>query len=249
MSLQQVIFLHVPQIGQRVQFLMGGNTYTSAPVQTVSMTSDGQYQICTYTGHVYVGPCQQQQNQAPYQPTQTIQTAEQAFAQTYPPQPPNQQPMPAYPLQPQQSKAGILVAIILGLFVFIVIAGVIGSAITSTTTTSTTANDPADTTYSSSTDSTPSSSTEPSEDLSMGDWEFEYEEYATYIVGTVTNNTDRTYSYAQVEFNLYDNANNQVGSAMDNINNLEPHGTWRFKAIVLENEKVASAKFKGISAF
>jgi hypothetical protein len=57
-------------------------------------------------------------------------------------------------------------------------------------------------------------------------------DYSTYIGGTIQNNTDRTYSYVQISINLYDNAGNQIGSTMDNTNNLEPHGKWKFKALV-----------------
>jgi len=55
------------------------------------------------------------------------------------------------------------------------------------------------------------------------------------ITGIVRNNTGRDYSYVQVEFNIYDSTGAQIGSTMDNINNLEPHGTWRFSAYVFES--------------
>lgn len=61
------------------------------------------------------------------------------------------------------------------------------------------------------------------------------EEYARYAAGTVKNNTDRNYSYVQVEVILYDDSGAQVGSIMANTNNLEPGGTWKFKAIILED--------------
>lgn len=67
------------------------------------------------------------------------------------------------------------------------------------------------------------------------------EEYARYIVGTVKNNTNKKYEYVQVSINLYDKTGAQVGSTMANVNNLEPHGTWKFKAIVLEDN---TAKYK-----
>ena len=55
--------------------------------------------------------------------------------------------------------------------------------------------------------------------------------YWTYVVGTIKNNTNKNYSYVQVEINLYDAEGNLVGSTLDNINNLEANGTWKFKAM------------------
>lgn len=50
------------------------------------------------------------------------------------------------------------------------------------------------------------------------------------IEGTIKNNTDKQYSYVQVTFNLYDSDGAQIGTALANINNLEPNGLWKFKA-------------------
>lgn len=50
------------------------------------------------------------------------------------------------------------------------------------------------------------------------------------IEGTIKNNTDKQYSYAQVTFNLYDSDGAQIGTALANINNLEANGIWKFKA-------------------
>ena len=63
----------------------------------------------------------------------------------------------------------------------------------------------------------------------------ESDSFAWYVVGTVKNNTNKNYSYAQVSINLYDKSGTQVGSTLANINNLEPNGTWKFKAVALEN--------------
>lgn len=56
-----------------------------------------------------------------------------------------------------------------------------------------------------------------------------------YIVGAVKNNRNRKYSYVQITFALYDESGAQVGTALDNISDLEAGGTWRFKAIILED--------------
>lgn len=107
-------------------------------------------------------------------------------------------------------------------------------------------------TYSpSSTDTeTPSSSADvsPVSQLVLESWSFTGGEYSSEITGTIRNDSEQTFSYAQVEFNLYDPSGAQVGSTMDNINNLEPHGRWQFKAIVMENS-ATRARCKGISAW
>lgn len=71
----------------------------------------------------------------------------------------------------------------------------------------------------------------------------------TYIEGEIKNNTDKTYSYVQVTFNLYDSNGAQIGTAVDNINNLEPKGVWKYKAMGLTTEKVASYKFVEITGW
>lgn len=73
------------------------------------------------------------------------------------------------------------------------------------------------------------------------------EENAFYIIGSIRNNTDKQYSYVQVTFNLYNEEGVQVGAAMDNINNLEANGTWKFKAIGIPSEKVSTYKLTGIT--
>lgn len=54
---------------------------------------------------------------------------------------------------------------------------------------------------------------------------------AYYIEGIVTNNTNNSYDYVQISFNAYDEDGNVIGSCWDNINNLEPNGKWKIKAI------------------
>jgi len=71
--------------------------------------------------------------------------------------------------------------------------------------------------------------------LTLGSWEFTIDKYSSYIHGTVTNNSDQTLSYVVIKFNLYDNYDNQVGDTLDSVNNLLPHGTWKFKAYVTKD--------------
>ena len=74
--------------------------------------------------------------------------------------------------------------------------------------------------------------------------------YAYYIEGTVKNNTNKDYSYVQIEFNVYDKDGSIIGSCFDNINNLEGNGTWKIKAICLgESNNVKSYKLIGFSSW
>ena len=70
-----------------------------------------------------------------------------------------------------------------------------------------------------------------------------------YIEGTIKNNTTKDYTYAQVTFNLYDKDGNQLGTAMDNINNFKANGTWKYKAIGLTTEKVSKFEFVEITGW
>jgi hypothetical protein len=74
------------------------------------------------------------------------------------------------------------------------------------------------------------------------------DEYSRYVVGIVKNNSNKHYKYVQVEINLYDKSGAQVGSTIANVNNLEPHGTWKFKAIIME-DNTKRYQIKGITAF
>lgn len=55
-------------------------------------------------------------------------------------------------------------------------------------------------------------------------------QFSGEITGTVINRRTRKLNYAQITFNLYDQSGAQVGSAVANINGLEPGGRWNFKA-------------------
>lgn len=74
--------------------------------------------------------------------------------------------------------------------------------------------------------------------------------FAYYIEGKVTNNTNRGYSYVQIEFNVYDSENNLLGSCWDNINNLDANGIWKIKAICSgEAKDVDHYTLKGFSSW
>lgn len=74
--------------------------------------------------------------------------------------------------------------------------------------------------------------------------------YSASITGVLTNNTDRDYSYVQVEYIIYDAEGNQVGNALDNINNLKAGGSWKFSAIVLTSpDEIAAYELADVTAF
>ncbi len=53
------------------------------------------------------------------------------------------------------------------------------------------------------------------------------------IEGSVKNNKDKDYSYVQIEFVCYDADGNNLGTAIDNTNNLLGNQTWKFKAMAM----------------
>ena len=57
--------------------------------------------------------------------------------------------------------------------------------------------------------------------------------FAYYIEGTVTNKLSKDYSYVQIEFICYDKDGANLGTAIDNTNNLLSNQTWKFKAMSL----------------
>ena len=74
------------------------------------------------------------------------------------------------------------------------------------------------------------------------------EGYVRYVVGSVKNNTKKTYGYVQVTINLYDDSGAQVGSTLANVNNLEPNGTWKFKAPIMD-DNATKFKVKEVTGF
>lgn len=63
--------------------------------------------------------------------------------------------------------------------------------------------------------------------------------YSYYVEGTVKNLKNKDYSYVQIEFVCYDKAGNNIGTALDNTNNLLANETWKFKAIGLFSDAKA----------
>lgn len=59
----------------------------------------------------------------------------------------------------------------------------------------------------------------------------EQDAFSLYFSGIIQNNTNKTYSYVQIEISLYDADGALLGTALDNVNNLEANGKWKFKAM------------------
>ncbi len=57
--------------------------------------------------------------------------------------------------------------------------------------------------------------------------------YSYYIEGKCVNNGSKDYDYLQVEYICYDKEGNNLGTALDNTNNLLAGQSWKFKAISL----------------
>jgi hypothetical protein len=68
-------------------------------------------------------------------------------------------------------------------------------------------------------------------DLELLEFSGETNAYGGKIVGKVRNNSGKRYDYAQVVFTLMNDAGEQTGSAMANVNGLEPGRVWAFEAV------------------
>lgn len=59
-----------------------------------------------------------------------------------------------------------------------------------------------------------------------------------YAVGTVRNHSDRQRFGVRVELDLWDEADNKVGTAGDYLAVLEPHMDWSFRALLAQPKTV-----------
>ena len=74
------------------------------------------------------------------------------------------------------------------------------------------------------------------------------EHYGTMkVTGKVRNNTEDTMGYVEIDFNCFDEQGNQVGTAMTNVQNLGAGATWKFEAIILQDNvvRVELSELKG----
>lgn len=72
----------------------------------------------------------------------------------------------------------------------------------------------------------------------------EYLGYTAEITGVAKNTSGKSYSYASVEFSVYDTTGNNLGTAIANINNLASGDTWRFSAMLLSIPDTKPATYK-----
>ena len=68
--------------------------------------------------------------------------------------------------------------------------------------------------------------------------------YSVKITGTAKNATKKNYSYASVEYSVYDEDGANLGTALDNINNLAAGDTWKFEATLFSFPKTKPATYK-----
>ena len=73
--------------------------------------------------------------------------------------------------------------------------------------------------------------------------------YISYVEGILVNKTNKNYKYIQIEFTLYDEDGNNIGSAFDNAGNLGAGESWKFKASCSTTDTIGSYKFADISAY
>jgi hypothetical protein len=62
-------------------------------------------------------------------------------------------------------------------------------------------------------------------------------EFTGEITGTVINRRKDKVRYTQITFNIYDQSGARVGTALANINDLEPGSSWNFKAVTFTKFK------------
>jgi hypothetical protein len=67
-----------------------------------------------------------------------------------------------------------------------------------------------------------------------------------YGVGDIRNDSDYQRFGVKVELNVFDAAGKNAGKATDYIQVIEPHGSWRFHALILD-PKAASAKIASVT--
>ena len=67
-----------------------------------------------------------------------------------------------------------------------------------------------------------------------------------YAVGTVQNDSEHQRFGVKIVLDLFDRNETKVATATDYVQVLEPHGSWRFRALVLDL-KAASARLARIS--
>jgi len=76
-------------------------------------------------------------------------------------------------------------------------------------------------------------------------------QFAVYVNGYVTNNTDKAIAtYVQITFDALDKSGANLGTCLANTNTIDAHGKWKFKAICTGDAgEIAKVRFKELSGF
>lgn len=69
------------------------------------------------------------------------------------------------------------------------------------------------------------------------------------ITGSIKNVSGRKLSYAQITFAIYDSDGNQIGTSVDNINDLTEDSLWKYTAFPLSTEQFSTFELTGVDAY
>jgi hypothetical protein len=88
----------------------------------------------------------------------------------------------------------------------------------------------------------------PSENLSLIEYNAKYENESYIINGKIKNNIAKEYDYIQIVFNLYNKDNKIIGTAVSNLNNIDSYEKLTFK---IENNinNIERCELKEITGF
>ena len=76
----------------------------------------------------------------------------------------------------------------------------------------------------------------------------EINSFSLNITGTLLNASDREYGYVQITFELFDDTEAKIGTALANVNDLSPNQRWRYEAIGFE-DNASSYRLSELTAF
>ncbi|MBR2869846.1 MAG: FxLYD domain-containing protein [Clostridia bacterium] len=68
--------------------------------------------------------------------------------------------------------------------------------------------------------------------------------YSAEIRGVIKNTSSNDYDYVEIEYTVYDQKGNNIGTALANVNNLGAGETWSFTATLLDFPSSAPESFK-----
>lgn len=73
--------------------------------------------------------------------------------------------------------------------------------------------------------------------------------YSLTITGEATNESERDYSYVQLQFGVYDESGAKTDDALANTSGLDAGRTWRFEAMGTETENVDTFDIGDVTAY